>query len=172
MTLGQAKQKTLRLLDEKTDKDYRGKFNLFFDTGQRKVATQAKPIIKTRIFLTQGQPLPLPEDVFQVRRIQTQNGAAQDFRFTGNDILLPAGSYLLEYSAYPQTIGEDTPDSYEFEIDADVQDALPYFVAAQCLIKENDQRPYYTYTDEYNAILVNARIRPEENTVQARYEVV
>lgn len=47
------------------------------------------------------------------------------------------GSFDIHYYRYPTTIDSNTPDSYEFEVYTEAQDAIPFFLAAKCLMDEN-----------------------------------
>jgi hypothetical protein len=49
------------------------------------------------------------------------------------------GSYQIHYYRYPTTITKDTPDTYEFEVDIEAQEAIPFYIAGQCLMDENAQ---------------------------------
>ena len=42
----------------------------------------------------------------------------------------------VEYFAVPETIPENAPDSYEFEIAAEACECMPYYVAAQQLLPD------------------------------------
>lgn len=46
------------------------------------------------------------------------------------------GEYTVYYYRYPTTIGDDTPDTYTFEIDPEAQELIPYYVAAHILMDE------------------------------------
>jgi hypothetical protein len=47
------------------------------------------------------------------------------------------GSFSIHYYRYPTSIDSTTPDTYEFEVDVEAQEAIPFFIAAHCLIDEN-----------------------------------
>jgi hypothetical protein len=49
------------------------------------------------------------------------------------------GAYQIHYYRYPTTITKDTPDTYEFEVDTEAQEAIPFFLAGQALMDENAQ---------------------------------
>jgi hypothetical protein len=48
-----------------------------------------------------------------------------------------SGSFQVHYYRYPTTITKDTVDTYEFEIDIEAQEAIPFFIGARCLMDEN-----------------------------------
>lgn len=165
MTLAEAKSKALKLLDEKTDKDYKDKLNPFFDMGQQKFASLVKPFIKTATVASVDGKINLPDDLHLIKRILL-NKKPVTWQYIGSDVYVDTdGDYLIEYNAYPSKIDINTVDTYEFEIAKDIQQALPYFVAAQCVIKESDQRPYISYTDEMNSILAAVSQRTPQITI-------
>jgi hypothetical protein len=47
------------------------------------------------------------------------------------------GSFDVEYHKYPATIDSTTPDTYEFEVDIEACEAIPYFMGAMALVDEN-----------------------------------
>jgi len=47
------------------------------------------------------------------------------------------GSFDIEYYKYPTTIDSTTLDSYEFEVDIEACEAIPYFMGAMALVEEN-----------------------------------
>jgi hypothetical protein len=47
------------------------------------------------------------------------------------------GSFDIEFYTYPADITSTTADNYEFELDVDACEAIPYFMGAMALIEEN-----------------------------------
>ncbi|MET3699516.1 hypothetical protein SAMN05877753_111154 [Bacillus oleivorans] len=47
------------------------------------------------------------------------------------------GSFLIQYYRYPTTIDSTTPDTYEFEVDTEAQEAIPYYMASKAIFDEN-----------------------------------
>jgi hypothetical protein len=47
------------------------------------------------------------------------------------------GSFDIEYHKYPATIDSATLDTYDFEVDIEACEAIPYFMGAMALIDEN-----------------------------------
>ena len=64
------------------------------------------------------------------------------------------GLIRVEYSAYPVEINDTTLDTYEFEIDIEAQEAMPYKVAALCIYLENPGA-YGTLMQQFQAIMLN-----------------
>ena len=63
---------------------------------------------------------------------------------------------VVEYEPYLEPITENTPDSYELEIDQDLQMLLPYKVAAD-LFKTDPGENYAAFEKEYQRRLANIR---------------
>lgn len=47
------------------------------------------------------------------------------------------GSFDIHYYRYPTTIDATTADDYEFEVDIEAQEAIPFFLASHAIIDEN-----------------------------------
>lgn len=47
------------------------------------------------------------------------------------------GSFDIHYYRYPTTITSTTSDTYEFEIDTEAQEAIPFFIASKAVFDEN-----------------------------------
>lgn len=154
MTLGDGKRKVLMLIDEYSsggtitvDKDLEVRMADFFDLAQKNIANYKK-IIRMFTPAAPDQPpgdtqatgfiaCPLPDGFKNPFRIWKNGKLGRDYVFTDDAILLPEsdiGAVVVEYFATPATIPQDAPDDYEFEVDEDAANCMPYFVAAQQLI--------------------------------------
>jgi hypothetical protein len=90
----------------------------------------------------------MPIDFYQLNKVvlkgnvvnsQQYQNTADFFWEKRNTIAIPyynIGEYNVFYFAYPQTITDDTDDTYEFEIDLEAQEAIPYYVAAHVIMDE------------------------------------
>lgn len=147
MTLGEGKTKVYMLLDEHSaggvvehDQDIEAKLNFFFDIAQKEVAKVQKILRSKKIVPTEEKSeYSLPADFGGLYRVWVDDRpAGSRYRFRGGKILIPdAGSkVILEYFAIPETITQDTDDSYEFELREDGCNCLPYYVAAQQLLPD------------------------------------
>ena len=47
------------------------------------------------------------------------------------------GQFDIHYYKYPETITNTTQDDYEFEVDIEAQEAIPFFMAARSIMDEN-----------------------------------
>lgn len=141
MTLGDAKTTTYKLLDEygsggDVDEELELKMSLF-DTAQ-KHAAQIQPII--RLFEVERDDgtteYAMPEDFRSLRKVWADEEPRR-YRWKAGKILIPerdgTKKIEIEYNATPQTITEDTPDEYVFEVSEEAAAALPFYVAAMTL---------------------------------------
>lgn len=151
MKLSDAKNKTLKLLDEYssggavvTDADINLKMNDFFDNIQKHLCT-IKPIIKVyTVPLVYADDdtyteYPMPANFFALRQVWADLVPIDNATWRGKSIILPTNETRvieIEYKAYPTTINSDTLDTYEFEIDQDAQELMPYWVASNHLVTD------------------------------------
>ena len=87
----------------------------------------------------------MPSDFYMLNRV-VQKGNTMlytntvDWQFEGRNVV--AVNYFLIgeidvfYYAYPATIDDTVADAYIFEIDEEAAQAMPYYVASQCLIDD------------------------------------
>jgi len=147
MTLGEGKRKVLMLLDEYSaggtvtkDADIDKKMADFFDMAQKEIAGH-KRIIRTVELEPDGsgRGCPLPGDFQKLVCVWRAGRLESGFPVVAGKLMTRPGDdavLLVEYFAKPQTIGPDTPDEYEFEVDEDAANCMPYFVAAQHLLPD------------------------------------
>lgn len=164
MNLGDAKRKVLKLLDESTamaiTQDPLSKFIDYFDMAQKEIAI-ILPIIKTATITkvvtdssVEWVEQSLPSDFREVVKVHGENNG----RWIGKKFFLrydDEGTFIVEYKAYPATLDEATLDSYEFEIATEALQALIYFTAAQCEVKEYNLNYYDNYMSLYNTSMAN-----------------
>lgn len=138
MTLEEGKRKVYKLLDEYgtgdgMDDDLMEKMNDFFDTAQKDVA-KISQIVRT-IEMSGGGRHPMPQDFLAVHRVwQSGKDITRRCTWRAGELVLGENETVeLDYFALPDTIGENTPDSYEFEVREDACEAMPFYVAAMVL---------------------------------------
>lgn len=147
MTLGEGKRKVLMLLDEYSaggeitkDEDISKKMADFFDMAQKDVAGY-KPILQSVELFPDGSgsSCELPEDFVRLSRVWRNGALTGRYGVTGRRLIVPAGdraALVVEYHAKPKTIEPDAEDDYEFEVDEDAANCLPFYVAAQQLMPD------------------------------------
>jgi len=145
MTLGDGKRKVLMLLDEYSnggtvtkDADMDKKMADFFDAAQKEIAGH-KRILRSAELEGHGSGYLLPEDCQKVVRVWWDGRPVSGYSVVAGRLFTHGRDntpLLVEYFAKPQTIGPETPDDHEFEVDEDAANCLPYFVAAQHLLPD------------------------------------
>ena len=146
MTLGEAKRKTLMLLDEysldgalRLDADLSARMNDFFDLAQRDMAAWQPIMRRARVTLDGTGDMALARDVARVIRIRRNGRNASDCEAEGARLIFrrgDTGTVTLDYIAAPTPITPQTPDDYVFEVSDAAAGCLPYFVAAQQLVAD------------------------------------
>ena len=149
MTLGEGKAKVYMLLDEHSaggaiehDEDIELKMTAFFDIAQKLLA-QVKKIRRVKLITPEPgkTEYAMPADFRSVYRIwRDDQPATGRYHWRRARMIVPAGdgakAIAVEYFAFPATIPQDAPDSYEFEIAPDACECMPYYVAAQQLLPD------------------------------------
>lgn len=141
MTLGEGKANVYKLLDEYgtgsgTDEELELRMPLF-DLAQ-KHAAQLQPIVRMwEIERESGQTeYAMPENFRSLRCVWADGERTKRYRWRAGKITIPerdTARVEIEYNATPQTITEDTPDEYVFEVSEEAAAALPFYVAAMTL---------------------------------------
>ncbi len=158
MTLASLKERVLALLDERAGTvagdRFLSKINLFTDMAQREAAL-AVPIISAEEIDVENGVARLPDNVCTAMGLY-KNGKSVPFYQMGNSILADDGQYTLEFSAYPDEIRADSPDSTPLSVCDAAAQALPFYVAALCVMGE-DAAQYQTLLEHYSARLEGAK---------------
>jgi hypothetical protein len=91
----------------------------------------------------------MPTDFFKLNRLISKGSPSEGMSYNPSDEFYWEGNvlavnyyhkceYSVEYFAYPTTTIDDTTlDTYEFEIDDEACEAIPYFVASMMMMHEN-----------------------------------
>ena len=171
MTLGEAKTKIYMLLDEHSaggevshDEDIELKMRFFLDMAQKELAKTEKIVRTQRISRRSGKSeYRMPENFASLCRVWRDGKPTGKYRWRAGSIIIPesdtAKEIVVEYFAVPETIPEDAPDDYEFEISEEAANAMPYYVAAQQLLPDLVM-DYGAMLTRYN-LSVNTLIREQ-----------
>ena len=171
MTLGEARAKALKLMDEYssrgnrvTDRDLELKMNSLFDTAQKQVSQLKRIIRRYELPLEEGvREYPMPEDFGALRRVWADGEVKTVGRWFGPLLELPEGEkrkIAVEYYAYPADITDETPDDYIFEVARDAQECMPYWVAAQPCLADNFVVEYEDLMGMYDRMAALLDTRP------------
>lgn len=91
----------------------------------------------------------MPDDFYQLNKVIFKGSPTEgygynptsDFYWEKRNVLAVnynyKGEFTIDYSAYPSTIDDNTVETYEFEIDLEAQEAIPYYVASMMMMHEN-----------------------------------
>lgn len=170
MTLREAKELALRLMDEESGSEYLPKMNFYADIVQSIIAHDAIPIKKVvRYAPTEDEIQTLPQDLLRILQVESDGLWSDTVDDDGKRAVRLVGgeAYRIIYAADPARITEETDDGYEFPFDPAVCDCIPYGICAQIQIMENDQRFYANFENKFNAMLTDAM-----NAVPNRVRVV
>ena len=184
MTLEENKKITLGLIEEYSkdnqnlteDEDIYNRINLLYSTAYQELS-QNKKITKTRTLrevmdlIEDGYDVySLPSNLYQVNNVyaldENNNPKTADYYYIGNKIYISKKTpykYILEYSAYPQVITEET--------DQDVQLILPYAVAND-ILKTDPSSDYSAFYAEYKRKLEALDSRTRNATVKFKEGVL
>lgn len=150
MTIGEANKIVKSLIGEDDFYYVSDVIASYYGIAQKLIATTVCPIVKSAT-LKCGKNVLLPDDLYRIKSIS--NGYVRTDR-THVDID-GEGEAKVWYYAYPANISDDTPDTYEFELDPEAQSALPFYAAAQTVLADSDMRRYNAFIDNFNNILSN-----------------
>lgn len=155
MTFGQGKKKVYELLDEYSsggevliDEDIEKKMLDFFDTAQKLISKVAPIFAVKTIKRKAGQTLyPMPSGFQKLVRVYKDGSPSRRYRFIAGKLRIPesdTSEIMIEYQKLPDTLEDSLSDDNEFEVDEEACEAMPYYVAAQCLLADLmiDYRPY------------------------------
>jgi hypothetical protein len=100
----------------------------------------------------------MPSDFFQLNKIIFKGNPSDgysynptaDFYWEKRNVLainyFNVGEYTIDYNAYPTDIDDNTLTTYEFEIDVEAQEAIPFYVASHMMLDENGNINNKLYT--------------------------
>ncbi len=188
MTYGESKKQILALIEEYSpdakelteDEDIATRLPHLFDLAYQELA-QNKKIIATKIYQEKSDEQKndkyssylLPSDLYQIKNVfvldkNNKKRSADYYTLGSNKIYIndnTEGQTVLEYYKYPQTINEETQDSFYLELNQDAQSILPYKVADD-ILKTDPSSDYTSFATEYQRklqLLDNRRNVPSVN---------
>lgn len=126
--------------------DYSLRFRSLQDTAQKEIAIFKKiqkyfTVLEADIVKTDASfiEINMPQDYYQMDKVEYDGGPIK-WKTRGRRKIIVSKNTVFPidvfYYAYPQEITDKTPNTYEFEIDIEAQEAIPYYVAAHVLMDE------------------------------------
>lgn len=82
----------------------------------------------------------LPADYKEHRFVRWDDEPFFEYRMEDRQFWIDnflGGTFTLGYYRYPTTIDSETPDTYEFEVDAYTQGIIPYYLGGMVIADEN-----------------------------------
>lgn len=158
MNLGSAKTKALQRMDEYSSSgavipeaknaDFKLRMNDAADYVQKeisdKVGINAVYTINSSVTPTATEngydKYDLPTTYKDHRFAYIDDERFEDYRMVDRQIWIPEGNtstITLYHYKYPATITDSTADSYEFEVDPNTHECIPYYIAGQALMYDD-----------------------------------
>lgn len=158
MTLGEMKQKVLRLIEEVApekeelteDPDIANKINCVINQIQFELARIKKIPVIRNVEVNEGQNYELEdlEDFYQLDKI-----IGVEYSLFGNYVeFIEGGIAKIYYYKYPKRIDENSEDSVNLEISDDALEVMPYGVAADLLKSDVSSQYGEVYANRYNEL--------------------
>ena len=137
MTLGEAKERVLQLLDEYGsggDEELEERMTGLIDMAQKRLAGIQRTVKAEEADCASGE-WSLPADALGFYRLWVNGRLARSLRWVGEKLLLPpnAKSAVVEYFALPETVEEGSDDTMVLGIPETAAACLPFLVAGELL---------------------------------------
>ena len=149
MTWGEVQRQALKKLDlpdQAFREEYRPALVQAANEGALLLATAGRPIRRTALVESQGQPLDLTAqapDLFRLtgadRLEEGEERPTLDYKWEGEQLWLPPGTYRLRYDAYEPQLTLDTPEDHTLSLAPEAQALLPLYIASQLYKHDNVQ---------------------------------
>lgn len=107
----------------------------------------------------------LPTNAMEIKKIiqETENrqyGSLSDYFVEGKTTIVVnyyyVGSFRVEYFQYPTTIDSTTLDSFDFELDKEAQELIPYKMGGQAMLDDKETRSFgVILLNQYQSMLAN-----------------
>jgi hypothetical protein len=167
MTYGESKKITMALIDEYdsthqfTDDDAEAKLPLLYSLAYSQIANIRTRLKSKEIEVAQGEgreqvKLPKCRQRKEIYAVDGNNNKITvDWYQRGEYIFVSkevACKMIIVYEPYLERITETTPDSFELELDDDLQDLLSYRVASD-LFKTDPSQNWTAFETVYNNML-------------------
>lgn len=91
---------------------------------------------------------------YEVYQLASVQGVNHTYKADGTVLkILESGTLEIDCYVYPERITADTPESYEFEVSADVLEIMPYGIAADLLKSDVSTEYGSVYATRYETML-------------------
>ena len=153
MTYKQAIDTALKLIDSEYDEFDEGLYPFYADTAQKMIAMYGKHIERLKtIEKPDNTEVEVELDNFYKLNYTVIRGskAQVNYILTGNKLTTDsAGTVDIYYFAMPETVTGETDDEYQFEVDIETHNAIPYYIG-YALAKSDDPATAQMLFNEWN----------------------
>ncbi len=173
ITLEEMKQKVYSMIEEYSeeadeltvDEDLATKMNSVINQVQNELSRYKKIDGYTEMEVTKGDQIKLTDIDQNIYQLNIIKGVS--YEPIGNTIVFnESGVANVYYFKYPEQITADTEDNYEFELDRDVLEIMPYGVAADLLKSDVSNSYGQVYANRYRELIQSLDSR---NIMQSMY---
>lgn len=173
MTLEEMKQKVYSMIEEYSDEaddltvdeDLATKMNSVINQVQNELSRYKKIDGYKEMEVTKGEQIKLTNIDQNIYQLNIIKGVS--YEPIGNTILFnESGVADVYYFKYPEQITADTEDNYEFELDRDILEIMPYGVAADLLKSDVSNNYGQVYANRYRELIQSLDSR---NGMQSMY---
>lgn len=174
MTLGEMKKKTLGLIEELNpqsehltdDPDILAKHNYVVSQVMFELCRMKKIGRYVEFAVNEGDLITFDDIASEVGneiyQLNLVGGVNHAIKANGTVIkVLESGTLEVDCFVYPETIDENTKDSYVFELSQDVLEIMPYGIAADLLKSDISTEYGAIYANRYETML--QRLDPRNN---------
>ena len=103
---------------------------------------------------------------YEVYQLSSVQGVNHTYKADGTVLkILESGTLEVDIYVYPERITENTPETYEFELSADVLEIMPYGIAADLLKSDVSTEYGSIYATRYESMLQRLDPRYHMTTV-------
>lgn len=173
MTLEEMKQKVYSMIEEYSDdaedltvdEDLATKMNSVINQVQNELSRYKKIDGYKEMEVAKGEQIKLTNIDQNIYQLNIIKGVS--YEPIGNTILFnESGLANVYYFKYPEQITADTEDTYEFELDRDILEIMPYGVAADLLKSDVSNNYGQVYANRYRELIQSLDSR---NGMQSMY---
>ena len=159
MTLGDFKQRVLRLIEEidvdkkelTDDPDISNKFNTVTNQLMFELFRYKGIIVKDTVNVTENEEFILNEEYSDFYQLKIIKGV--EYNIDDNIVtFLEDGKATIYYYKYPKSITKDTEDTYKFELATEVLECMVYGVAADILKSDVSSNYGQVYSQRYSEL--------------------
>ena len=137
----------------------------YADVAQKEIALTTAPILK-RFDISKSNSKPISynmpaQSVGFDKIIRRASALPIKYNLCDMDKLVISdyGNLDIYYRVLPDTINENTPDSYKFEVDVTTHTAIPYYIAYRTSKEEDVTQNCLAHWNKYNSLARQSAVK-------------